>query len=63
MSVILGSRTSTETPLRFRLCLRSGVWHLTEEKTGSIGGVFCSVGAALAFVQAESRHAIVELAA
>lgn len=41
--------------LRFRLSPGRGAWHLTEETRGLLGGVFGSVGAAVAYVVAEAR--------
>ena len=51
-----GAESASPVPLRFRLSPMSGVWCLTEETTGSMGGVFSTVAAARAFVRAEARY-------
>ncbi|WP_394844201.1 hypothetical protein LZC95_45005 [Pendulispora brunnea] len=43
-------------PLHFHLRRFAGAWSLSEE-SGSFGGLFTSVDAALAFAHDESRHA------
>jgi hypothetical protein len=53
---MLDARMSAAPPLCFRLAPRNGAWHLTEESSGAIGGVFCSIAAAMTFVRAEARR-------
>jgi hypothetical protein len=38
-----------------RICFRSGEWHLSEDVTGCIGGIFTSLSAAVAFARNELR--------
>jgi hypothetical protein len=44
---------------RLTRCLRirfqAGAWHLSEDRTGRIGGIFTSLSAALAFARRELR--------
>jgi hypothetical protein len=47
---------SAAPPLCFRIAPRSGVWHLWEESSGAVGGIFQSIAAALAFVRGEARR-------
>jgi hypothetical protein len=38
-----------------RIRLQAGEWHLSEDGTGRIGGIFTSLGAAVAFARGELR--------
>ena len=45
----------SEAPARLRIYFRAGLWHLTEDGTGRIGGVFSSLAAAVAYARSELR--------
>lgn len=42
-------------PRRLRVSFRAGAWHLHEEGTDMIGGIFTSLSAAVAFGRGEVR--------
>jgi hypothetical protein len=53
------SLSTASAPIRFARCLRigfrSGAWHLSEDVTGRIGGIFTSLSAAVSFARSELR--------
>jgi hypothetical protein len=58
-SLSTGSELPSPRRKRFarclRICFRSGEWHLSEDTTGRIGGIFTSLSAAVAFARNELR--------
>jgi hypothetical protein len=55
-NVLEHAENAAPEPLCFRLAPIGSVWELTE-KTGGVGGVFATIGAALAFARNEARAA------
>ncbi len=49
------SARATSTPRRLHIAFRSGAWHMNEEGEDTLGGIFTSLAAAVAFGRSELR--------
>jgi hypothetical protein len=52
----VGSAPTAHAPLHFILRSKGGIWHLSEDTTGAVGGLFRSAAAALAFARDATRN-------